>query len=825
MIKVFSGNLLALRNIGTVIILFGIVLLCFIWIGLYYQVHNERQMNINGAIKESSNLARTFEEHTLRTIKSADQTVLFLKYQYEKEGLAIDIPRYISEGKLTNQPFVLLSIADENGNLVFSSQVPFRPSNVKDREHFLVHKNVDSGQLFISKPMLGRSSGKWSIQMTRRVNKPDGSFGGVVVVSVDPYYFAEFYKQVDLGKNSSITLIGRDGIVRARQSGQNVDIGQDLSKSVLTEKLKISDTGYYSAVSPIDGIKRIYNYRKLSDYPFVVSVGVDEGEILQSVDQRIVVYYLVAGMVTSVVIGFIIILLSVTARRKDAEEALRHAHDDLELKIEQRTQELFAANEELTAMNEELAAVNEEFQNVNQEMEEEITERKRAEEQLTKKTEDIWHMAYFDVLTSLPNRAHLNKWLNEEMEKTRRGEASGAVLFIDLDDLKMVNDTFGHTCGDEIIIMAGSRIIAEAGNKAFVARIGGDEFIVVLPDISDHKQITTIADRIVRALGKEHEAFGTCFHISASIGIAIYPSDGDTGEEIFKNADNAMYAAKKTGKSCWRLYAADMQAEAYERMVLTNSLRYAIERGELSLYYQPQVHIDDRTVVGFEALLRWNSPEHGSVSPGRFISLAEQSGIILTIGQWVLREACQFARRLTEKGMKNIHVAVNVSPKQLTTNDFIDNVRQILNEVGIEPCQLEIEITESALMVCVEDITCKLLELRRLGVCLSLDDFGVGYSSLTYLRQLPVDTLKIDKSFIDMIETDTNAAEIIGAIINMAHILKKNVIAEGVETEQQLRYLTENGCDCVQGYIFSRPLPEAGAMNFLGTYSKDFKSE
>ncbi|MBP2628556.1 MAG: hypothetical protein H6Q68_3267 [Firmicutes bacterium] len=817
-IEVFSGDLMALRNISTVIISFGIVLLCVIWIGIYYQVHNERQMNINGAIKESSNLARTFEEHTLRTIKNADQTVLFLKYQYEKEGLAIDIPRYVSEGKLTSQPFVLLSIADENGNLVFSSQIPFMPSNLKDREHFLVHKNVDSGQLFISKPVLGRSSGKWSIQMTRRVNKPDGSFGGVVILSIDPYYFAEFYKQVDLGENSSITLIGRDGIVRARRSGQNTDIGQDLSKSILTEKLKISDRGYYTAYSPVDGIKRIYSYRALSDYPFTVSVGVDEGEILQSVDQRIGIYYLVAGMITAVVIGFIIILLRVTARQKRAEEALKHAHDDLELKVEQRTQELFDANEELTAMNEEL-------QNVNQELEEEITERKRAEEQLTRKTEDIWHMAYFDALTSLPNRAHLNKWLNEEMEKTRRRESSGAVLFIDLDDLKMVNDTFGHTCGDDIIIMAGSRIIAEAGNKAFVARIGGDEFIVVLPDISDHKQITNIADRIIKALGKEHEAFGTCFHVSASIGIAIYPFDGDTGEEIFKNADNAMYAAKKTGKSCWRLYAADMQAEAYETMVLTNSLRYAIERRELSLYYQPQVRIDGRTIVGFEALLRWNSSEHGSVSPVRFIPLAEQSGIIRSIGQWVLREACQFVRRLTEKGMENIHVAVNVSPKQLTTSDFIDNVRDILNEVGIEPCQLEIEITESVLMVSVEDIICKLVELRGLGVCLSLDDFGVGYSSLTYLRQLPVDTLKIDKSFIDMIENDTNAAEIIGAIINMAHILKKDVIAEGVETEQQLRYLADNECDCVQGYIFSRPLPEAEAINILCAYSNSFKSE
>lgn len=315
--EILAGDSPALRNSSTIIVLFGIFLLCFIWIGLYYKVQSERQMAIERAIKETSNFARAFEEHSSRTIKSADQTALFLKYQYEKEGRSIDIPQYIQEGRLTSQPFVLLGVIDENGHFVVSSQVPFIPSNLKDREHFIVHKDVDSKQLFISKPVLGRSSGKWSIQMTRRINKPDGSFGGVVVVSVDPFYFTEFYKQVDLGKHSSITLVGRDGIIRARQSNEDSEVGQSLNDSILMENLVGSNAGFYITKSAVDDINRIYSYRALNDYPFVVVVGVEEDEVLLGLKHRSIAYYMMASLATVVILLFVIMLLSVTARQKN----------------------------------------------------------------------------------------------------------------------------------------------------------------------------------------------------------------------------------------------------------------------------------------------------------------------------------------------------------------------------------------------------------------------------------------------------------------------------------------------------------------------------
>lgn len=315
--EALAGELPAFRHVSAVIVLFGILILCFIWISLSYKIHNEKQIEISNAIKETGNLARAFEENTLRTIKSADQTVLFLKYLCEKEGKGIDIPLYINEGRLANKPLVLLSMIDEKGDLVASSQVPFIPSNLGDREHFLVHKDFDSGQLFISKPVVGRSSGKWSIQMTRRVNKPDGSFGGVVVASVDPFYFTEFYKQVDLGKNSSIALIGRqDGIVRARQTDQNSYVGQDLSKTVFMEEVATKDVGHYVVKSSVDGIERIISYRALGGYPFVVAVGIDQEEALLGFYKRVTEEYTWAIMVTIVILLFMMMLLIFAAQRR-----------------------------------------------------------------------------------------------------------------------------------------------------------------------------------------------------------------------------------------------------------------------------------------------------------------------------------------------------------------------------------------------------------------------------------------------------------------------------------------------------------------------------
>lgn len=427
----------------------------------------------------------------------------------------------------------------------------------------------------------------------------------------------------------------------------------------------------------------------------------------------------------------------------------------------------------------------------------------------------ISEIAFHDALTGLPNRMSLNLYLKEEMEKVQLGQACGVILFIDIDEFKEINDNFGHSFGDEVIITVSKCLVASVGESAFVSRLGGDEFIVIVPEEKSRDRAAKIADNIIGELCKEYQVGCERLHLSASIGVVVYPDDGSMAEDIVKKADIAMYAAKKAGKTCWHFYDPLLLQETNEKMMLTNGLRRGLECGEFSLQYQPQFTLAGDKIVGFEALIRWNSGDHGLMSPSRFIPLAEQTGLIVPIGEWVLEEACRFARRLTDMGKEDIHIAVNISPRQLVADGFVAKVRNSIEAAGIKPGQIEIEITESVFIESVEDAISKLCQLREMGVVLSLDDFGTGYSSLTYLRTLPVGVLKIDKSFIDKIITDQAQLQVVGAIIKLGHTLGLTLVAEGVETEEQLKILSEYRCDRIQGYIFSKPLTEEVAINLL----------
>ena len=428
---------------------------------------------------------------------------------------------------------------------------------------------------------------------------------------------------------------------------------------------------------------------------------------------------------------------------------------------------------------------------------------------------DIRQLAYFDNLTGMANRASLNSWLGQEMAQARQHWKSGVLFYLDLDELKVVNDTFGHSVGDVLIRTAGRHIRESFDENAFCARIGGDEFVVAMSGEEYRQRATEYADRLLAAFGKDCETGNERFPMSASVGIVLYPEHGSTPDEVLKNADIAMYAAKAGGRNCWRIYDPCLWQDAYETMMMTNSLRRAMEHNEFTLQFQPKVRLSDRKIEGVEALLRWTSAEHGPVPPGTFIPLAEKAGIIEKIGEWVLREACGFARRLAEAGWRGLHVSVNLSPRQLAAVDFIAKVESILLENGVEPRQLELEVTENVLIESMEESIQKLAGLRALGVEVALDDFGTGYSSLTYLRRLPVSILKIDKSFIDGILEDPAQAEYVGFIIDLAHALHLRVVAEGVEIPAQIDKLQELDCDAIQGFVFSRPLPEKDAVRLL----------
>lgn len=423
------------------------------------------------------------------------------------------------------------------------------------------------------------------------------------------------------------------------------------------------------------------------------------------------------------------------------------------------------------------------------------------------KEERIKHMAYYDALTGLANRELLIEVAKEALSVTTNSNKRSALIFIDIDNFKLINDTYGHSWGDKLLVSISKRLSALVVDVGMVARWGGDEIVLFLPAMDSIEEVTAYADKMMQELEEPTNVNGHDFHITASAGMAVYPEHGDNVEELLRNADMAMYAAKTSGKHIYRFFDKSMHDAVVEKMLLEARLRQTVDNGELRLYYQPQYNMKAAQIEGFEALLRWESPDYGMVSPLKFIPLAEETGLIVGIGNWVLREACTFNQALYARGQGRLCTAVNISVVQLIQKDFVQVVAEVLAETGLPPEYLELEITESVLMERFEDNVRKLEELRSKGVRIALDDFGSGYSSLTYLKKLPITALKIDKGFIDDIAIGDNNIAITGSIIELAHEMGLVVVAEGVETEEQFAYLKQKSCDYIQGYLISRPLP------------------
>ncbi len=437
-----------------------------------------------------------------------------------------------------------------------------------------------------------------------------------------------------------------------------------------------------------------------------------------------------------------------------------------------------------------------------------ITERKEAEERMR-------HIAQHDPLTGLPNRLSLQIRLAQVLPDARRYQRTLAVMFLDLDRFKVINDTLGHQVGDELLREVAVRLSRVVRETDFVARLGGDEFVILLPAITMPADAAVVASKIIASLAAPIQVDNNELHTSPSIGISLFPVDGPDGDTILKHADTAMYHAKATGRNNYQFYAPEMNAVATERMEIERKLRHALVRNELALCFHPQFDAKTGRATGVEALVRWHHPVDGVISPDRFIPVAEETGIIVPLGEWVLAAACREMIQWMESGLPPLRMAVNVSARQLRRRDFCETVAGILAETGLPPEQLELEITESSVMENPEEAIEVLNRLVNMGVSLAIDDFGTGYSSLAYLKLFPIDHLKIDRSFVRDIEFDLNDRSIAFGTIALAHSLGLNVIAEGVESEDQLDLLSSNGCDEVQGYYFSKPLPGPAAFAFL----------
>jgi diguanylate cyclase (GGDEF)-like protein/PAS domain S-box-containing protein len=442
-----------------------------------------------------------------------------------------------------------------------------------------------------------------------------------------------------------------------------------------------------------------------------------------------------------------------------------------------------------------------------------ITDQRYAERRLL-------HLANHDPLTGLPNRPMLRDHLRRELARGRRGDRNFALHFIDLDRFKAVNDAHGHHWGDDLLQRVGTALAGLVGKRNTVARIGGDEFAVLQSDIAGAEDASRLAQSILDLLNSGGSDPGS-LNIGASIGITLAPIDGTDPDELLKNSDQAMYLAKSLGGGIWRLFAADMRPRALQTAHLETELRGALSRNEFILHYQPQIDLHSGKLVGVEALLRWQHPQRGLLFPGSFLNLAEETGLILPINEWVLNEACRQGAAWEASGLDDIRVAVNMSPIQFKRQGVESLVRDALRKSGMRPTLLELELTEGILLRDDEQIVNQMSILRSLGVTLAVDDFGTGYSSLSYLRSFPLHRLKIDRSFVQDLGSDPRALAIIRTIIDLGHILHLQVLAEGVEAQPELQILRDEGCDEVQGYYFSRPMPAEELADWAAKFRLD----
>jgi diguanylate cyclase (GGDEF)-like protein len=441
-----------------------------------------------------------------------------------------------------------------------------------------------------------------------------------------------------------------------------------------------------------------------------------------------------------------------------------------------------------------------------------ITERKAAEAK-------IYNLAYYDELTDLPNRELFIQSLEQTIAVAKRDEKKFALLFVDLDRFKRINDTLGHTIGDELLKDVANRLSkctrstdsvthldTGVGDFIDLARLGGDEFVIKLYGIDSEQSVATVASRIISALTPPFTCGGHQFVVTPSIGVALYPEDGDSGETLLMNADSAMYAAKNVGRNNFKFYSETMRTKSLHRLDLENLIRTAIDEDQFELHFQPKIDASTFRLVGAEALIRWTHPTRGSIAPDDFIPIAEETGLIVPIGDFVIREACRQVKVWSTSPVGAVPVSVNISSHQFRESGFVDNVLDAVASAGIATTQLELEITESVLLHDVDRTLVQLNSLKEAGISLSIDDFGTGYSSLNYLKRFPIDTIKIDRSFVKDLHDDADDAAICAAIIAMSRQLGLNVVAEGVETKDQLKFLRRHKCDHIQGYVFSRPL-------------------
>ncbi len=731
--------------------IFGLAVIAMLWAGVFLKFWQDERADLADAQHTSESFAMVFEENVLRSIDELDNMLSYLRHNVETRKDPNNYRNILNSVDMPRDIVVQMSIIDAHGIMRDSTAGP-QPApemDLSDRAHYRMQRDSKEDQLFVSKPMIGRVSGKWSIQLSRRFLNPDGTFGGVVVASLDPDHFTKFYDKVDLAASGAISLIGSDGIIRSAGGvGGDLKMGQNISDSPLFARMQSGLNSTFETTDPSTGRDQIVALRKIKGQPLWVSVALDKDEALAGT---------FADLRMNIVGAAVLTLLILAAM----EMMFR-----TETGVQEKSKEL---EQTLGTMA---------------------------------------RLASEDSLTGLINLRGFRTALAEVEAKHGDDRAAPdgvdyGILLLDLDRFKLINDTLGHRVGDLLLQETARRLRATLRSTDVLARLGGDEFAVIVDCVKSRAALDDLASCLIKAMREPFDLAGYRVRTTVSVGVAVSPGDGHNADDLVVAADLALYAAKERNRDGYQFYDPSMTKELTDRRQIEVDLREAIERDELELYYQPIVSLHDNKVTGFEALARWNHRTKGFIPPSAFIPVAEDTGLMTGLGEWALREACAKIAKLSG----DLSLAVNLSPVQFAAPDLVDVVQRALIMSGLAPQRLELEITESLLLENNEHTLTMLRRLRELGVRIALDDFGTGYSALSYLRKFPLDRIKIDRSFVTDITTQSDQVVIVQAVLSIARALGMTVTAEGVETPIQKEFLQSLGCDEAQGFLFGKPVP------------------
>lgn len=824
-------------------------LLALIWVSTFVILWREKQHELEFAENTMAALSKIYSETTTRIFSDIDLTLRGVQSSFAQLGTNFDIDRWTSQQGHNDKLRVQISIIDRDGFVVKSTLARSNSKSISiaDRPHFQYQLDPSRDDLYISDPVLGRGSGNWTIQLTRKLLTPDGAFGGVVVLSLGFDQLSRFYDSARPA-GADVTIINGRGAVIAESDGQ-------MPASLPSSRWILQAGNHTDIMHDTDG--SLLSRTKIADFPVYVLVTRPRDRMLSRYQTAVRNFTLVATLASAVVAFMGAFWISQRQRNATTSRALAitlaginqgiamidgrgtlsvanetalrlltrpgtrqpEIGDDVSVGwLLERSQNPARAMDRFELMDEapsEARTVLHEGR---------VIEIRTADlpeggqvhtfSDVTQQSESqsrIHYLAHHDVLTGLPNRLNLECRIAQMLRHAQAAGDNVLVMFIDLDGFKGVNDTLGHETGDHLLIRVADAISSSASAGDFVARLGGDEFIFVRSTSGDIEVASRVADTLLEKISDPVIIDGHELRISTSIGIAVAPRDGTDHHSLFKRADIALYQAKNEGRATKRFFENSMGEHLDRRMMLEEDLHAALKAGALEVHYQPQFDISTSRVVCFEALARWNHPVHGWISPQAFIPVAEECGLIARLGGYVLERACTDAAAWPSP----CQVGVNISAYQLLEAGFADHVRAILERTGLPPHRLELELTESVMVDSTRHLISTLDDIRKQGISLALDDFGTGYSSLNNLLRFHFDKVKIDKSFVQEQMRDGEARAILEAILAMSRHIGLKVTAEGVETEQQLAMLREQGCVVCQGYLFGRPAINRTAVRIL----------